>query len=195
MTIEALQGYITKQESMIDEVFDLINVYTESAISEYELNLKRVEYKVIKENGTEEDEEKLNGQASEGLVGKLRNGVIKLIEAIKKFCMNIYTKITEKINDAKTAAAIKKAEKLAAKNKKLNDQKITVEDTDKKIGIIDKNIDKLKAIGSKIDAGKEVAGEEIDNIMSNHKKEIAATAAITVTLAAGIALLYKNKDV
>lgn len=196
MTIEALQDYIVKQESMFDEVSNLINIYIESALSEYDINLKKIEYNVIKESKDESEEKELKGEAADGLVGKIRKAIVKLIDTVKKFCMNIYTKVSEKINDAKTQAAIKRAEKLAAKNKKLANTKIEVENTEAKLKATDKALDKLQTISSKLDAGKDVAFEEIENVVADHKKEMKAIggATIAVMLIAGIGLLAKNKD-
>ena len=61
-------------------------------------NVYETSLKIMNESGTEEDTEFLLEAAKEGALTKIKNTIIKIIEAAKKAIKNLYNKISNFFN-------------------------------------------------------------------------------------------------
>lgn len=172
-----------------------IELFAEAAYKEYEINLKEVALKVLKENGTEDDFDFLATEAAAGYIERAKKAIERFIEAIKKFIRNCKDRLVNLVTNIKTSTAIDKAEEACKKNPKLRSMKIEYQNTDKHVGILQQGIDRIRKRTAKVKA-KGVATdndiEEIEKIKSDITKKLTAISAIaTVTLGTAIAI-FKN---
>ena len=169
-----------------------IGLFAEAAYKEYEINLKEVALKVLKENGTEDDFDFLATEAANGYIERAKKAIAKIVEAVKKFIHNCKENLLKLVTNNKTNVAIDKAEEACKANSKLRSMKVEYQDTDKQVGIIQQGIDRLCKKVSKIRA-KGVATQndvdDADKIESDTMKKVEAIAVVsTVTLGTAIAL-------
>lgn len=175
-------------------------IFSESSIREYGINCKEAELKVIKESGTQDDLNVLIEAANEGLIQRIKKTLQKAAKALSDFIKNIIDKVKTTFASKKAKDTIDQMEKLAKTNPKLKNAKIQTYDVEKEQKCIQKGIDKLYAKLAKLKSGhvSKTDDEDINNIKEECQKErakiLAATAAVTLTVAGAIALYKKYLD-
>jgi soluble cytochrome b562/predicted small secreted protein len=180
-----------------DMIMQKCLIFSESSYREFGINCKEAELKVIKESGTQSDYDVLVEAATEGLIQRIKKTIQKAINALMEFLDNVVTKVKSTFASKKTKDTIDKMEKMCETNPKLKSSKITMYDIEKDCKCIQEGMDKLDAKQAKIKAGhtSESDSEDINNITEETQKKrtkiIAATAAVTLTVGAAIALFKK----
>jgi hypothetical protein len=167
-----------------------INLFAEASYKEYEINLKEVALKVLKENGTEEDFDFLATEAAKGYIERAKKAVEKIIEAVKKFIYTLKERLIAMVTSATAEKAIDTVDAACKKYPKLRNEKVEYHNTDKQVGVLQQGIDKLRAKVAKVKA-KGVASSSdianIDEIKEDTLKKVATMAVVTtVTLATAI---------
>ena len=172
-----------------------IMLFAEASYKEYEINLKEVALKVIKENGTEDDFDFLATEAANGYIERARKTIEKIVESVKKFVDKCKARLIEMVDSAKTRTAIEKVDAACKKNSKLRSSKVEYQNTDRQIGVIQQGIDAIRKKVSKIKAkgyATEEDGAEIDKIEADTMRKVAAVSVITaVTLGTAVAIYYR----
>ena len=172
-----------------------IQLFAEASYSDYQINLKEVALKVLKENGTEDDYNFLATEAAKDYIERAKKSIAKIIETIVKFIRNCKEKLVSLFASEKTSNAVDKLESACEKNPKIRSKKIEYEDTDKRVKTIQKGIDDVKKRVSKVEARGYATEDDvsaINDIAEDTKKKVGAiVAATTITLGAAAVLLKK----
>ena len=174
-----------------------IELFAEASYKEYEINLKEVALKVLKENGTEEDFDFLATEAATGYIERVKKAISKLIDSIVKFVRNCKTKLIDLMTNKKTTDAIDKAEDACKTNSKLRSTKVEYHNTDKRAGILKQGIDRINKKTAKIKA-KGIATdqdiEEIEEIKTDTLKKAAAISVVAVATLGTVIALFKHHN-
>ena len=167
-----------------------INLFAEASYKEYEINLKEVALKVLKENGTEEDFDFLATEAAKGYIDRAKKAVEKIIEAVKKFIRILKEKLISMVTCAAAEKAIDIVDDACKKYPKLRAEKVEYHDTDKQVGALQQGVDKLRTKVAKVKAKGVATPDDIDvvdEIREDTLKKVAAMAVVTtVTLGTAI---------
>ena len=65
--------------------FDKLSLFTEASRSEYSINCKEAQLKVLKESCTDEDYYSLLKEAEESFIDRAKNTIKKFIDTVKQF--------------------------------------------------------------------------------------------------------------
>lgn len=167
-----------------------IDAYVEAVLSQYEINCKKAELKVMKESGTVDDFWYLQEAAGSNLVESLKKAIKKIIESFRSFVNEIKLKILSMITSKSSKEKIDKIEKKVKFNPFLSKKKVQVKDHKKVRGIIAWVKAEIRKILALIKTGKEVAKEKIPVLKEEFKKRMLQVTAIAsaVTITAGVAI-------
>ena len=174
-----------------------INLFIEATGREYDINCNEAKLKVIQESGTQDDLNMLCEAAQEGLINRVINGVKSALKSLQEFIKSVVEKIKSAFSNNKADEAIDKLEEACKTNPKLKNKKIEIYDIEGEQKCLQEGMDKLSAKSAKIQSGNSSSNDskDIDDIMEQTSKKrakiIGATAAITITVAAGIVLFKK----
>ena len=172
-----------------------INLFAEASYSDYEINLKEIGLKVLKENGTEEDYNFLATEAVKDYYEKAKRGIQKIIDTIAKWLRNCKDKIVSFFTSKKTTEALDKLEEVCDNNPKIKSQKIDCEDAEKKVKALQKGIDAIKKKIAKVEAKGHATDDDLtslEDINNDTKKKVAAISAASVITVGGAILLLKK---
>lgn len=174
-----------------------IDAYCEAALSQYEINCKKAELKVLKESGTIEDYWYLEEAAGKNLVESLKTVIKAIIDKFKKFVNELKLKILSTITSDASKKKVNTIEKKVKFNPILAKKKINVKDRKKIDAVfawIKAEIRKLLAM---IKSGKEIDKDKISELKELFRKKLAAAAVVgsSITIAAGNALSSVNKRI
>lgn len=169
-----------------------IDLFAEAAYREYEINLKEIALKVMKESGTEEDYNFLATEAVASYIERAKKVVEKIIDAVKKFIRNCKENLIKMLSSEKAKMAMKKVEEVCETDPNFRSAKVTYQDTDKQVSMLQQGMDRLRKKVAKVKArGVSVDKdfEELEEIVSDTEKKttaIAVAATITVATAVGL---------
>ncbi len=172
-----------------------IELFAEASYKEYEINLKEVALKVLKENGTTDDFDFLATEAANGYIERAKKTIEKIVEAVKKFIRACKERLVNLVTNAKTNAAVDKVEEVCKSNPKFRSQKVEYQNTDKQVGILQRGIDGIRKKVSKVKA-KGVATPEdieaIENIEADTMKKVVAVSVVTAVTVGTAVSIYKQ---
>jgi hypothetical protein len=188
--MEMNHGYIDCSNAL-----NRIDLFSEASHREYEINLKEIMLKVLKENGTEEDFDFLATEAAKDYIKRTKKAIEKTSIAVSKFITKCRETLIKLVTQEKTKVAIEKAETACQGNPKLRSEKVEFNNTDKQVKSISQCLDKLRKRVTKVKA-KGIATEEdikfVDEIEDELNGIITSTTDIsTVTLATAISTFSK----
>ena len=195
--IDALMADASKRYNVVNAKID---AFCESMISQYEINCKKAELKIMQESGTQSDLDYLCEAAEGGAVESIKNAIDKIIEAFKKFVNEVKLKILSVIASKETDKNIENIEKKVRFNPFLSKKKVKVEDTKKQLAVVAWAQGEYQKLISKIKSGKEVTPDEATQVHEEFTKRIkiaaGIAAAVTVTVGAATTsdLIAKAKD-
>lgn len=191
--IDALMADASKRYNVVNAKID---AFCESMISQYEINCKKAELKIMQESGTQSDLDYLCEAAEGGAVESIKNAIDKIIEAFKKFVNEVKLKILSVIASKETDKNIENIEKKVRFNPFLSKKKVKVEDTKKQLAVVAWAQGEYQKLISKIKSGKEVTPDEATQVHEEFTKKIkiaaGIAAAVTVTVGAAILIVKKS---
>lgn len=191
-----IDTYLADANKRLNIVNAKIDAYCESMLSQYEINCKKAELKVMQESGTEDDLYYLYEAAEGGAVEALKKAIDKIIEAFKKFVNEVKLKILSIVASKETDKNIENIEKKVRFNPFLSKKKVKIEDTKKQLGVVAWAQGEYQKLISKIKGGKEVDPEEATQIQEEFTKRLKVAAgiaaAVTVTVGAAVMLIRKS---
>lgn len=176
-----MESAIEMNNSYIDctNALNRIGLFSEASHKEYEINLKEIALKVLKENGTEEDFDFLATEAAKDHLKRIKKSISKSSENVTKFNTKIKDSLVKLVSQDKHKNAMAKADEACKANSKLSSKKIEYNDTDKQVNVLTKNLDNIRKRVSKVKA-KGVATEDdikfIQDIDSELTKSVDAAA-------------------
>ena len=172
-----------------------IELFAEASYKEYEINLKEIALKVLKENGTEDDFDFLATEAAVGYIEKTKKAIAKIIEAVKKFIRTCKENLIKLVTNIKTKIAIDKVDEACKVNSKLRSQKVEYQNTDKQVGILQQGIDRIRKKVAKIKAKGVADSSDIDELAEieadTTKKAASVAVVVTATLGTALAIFKK----
>lgn len=177
-----------------------IGLFAEASYSEYQINLKEIALKVLKESGTEDDYIFLATEAAKDYAERAKKTIEKIIETIVTFIRNCKNKLIALFTGEKATKTIDKAESACEKNPKLCSKKIEYADTERQVKTLQKGIDTIKKNVAKVESRGYATEDDLtslDDVVKSTTKKIAVIGAISgITIGAATVLLkkYKNKD-
>ena len=169
-----------------------VELFAEASYKEYEINLKEIALKVLKENGTEDDFEFLSTEAANGYIERAKKAIAKIVEAVMKFIRSCKDKLVSFVTKETTRVAVDKVDEACAANPKLRTKKVEYQNTDKQAGILQQGIDRIRKKVSKVKAKGRASEADIDDINEieyDTMKKVAAVSVVTVvTLGTAVAI-------
>ena len=167
-----------------------IGLFSEASHKEYEINLKEIALKVLKENGTEEDFDFLATEAAKDYIKRTRKAIEKCSAAVTKFNTKCKADLLKMVNKDKTKKALEKLEESCNANSKLGNTKVDFNDTDKQVKLLTETLDKIRKRVSKVKA-KGVATEDDVKFITEIDSELdgkvnAVPTKTTITLSAAV---------
>ena len=166
--------------------------YSEAVYEEYMTNISEASLKVMKESGTEEDMEILLEAAEESALTKIKNAILKIIEAAKNAIKNLGAKISSffKGKDMDKAQEISKGKAGKVKVKVPN-----YKEAEAAIDEFDSSISKEFA---KIKAGKEPDMDACEKAQKKYNERMKRVKSgfilVPIAAAIGIAVGFKKVD-
>lgn len=166
------------------------------AVVEAAIAIEEAEIGFLESNMTEEDMTLRIEQASQGVVGKVRDAIKAIIEKVKEFFKAIKNKIVSIFSSEKSKQDIEALEKKVKLNPFARNKKVVMPETEKKIALIKKTQAKYAQLIAKLKSGKKVEKEEISSVKSFFDKEYAKIAGATATVGAvaAFALIKKRMN-
>lgn len=156
-----------------------IDAYTENALGQFSIDLKKAELKVLQESGTDDDLIYLREEAEEGALGKAKKAIDKIIENFKNFVNEIKLKILVIIQKKETKETIETVEKKIRFNPFLARKKVDVENTKDQMSAVAWANSQLQKLLSKIRCGKEVTPEEVTEIADEFDKKMTKAGSVS----------------
>ena len=166
------------------------------AVVEAAIAIEEAEIGFLESNMTEEDMTLRIEQASQGVVGKVRDAIKAIIEKVKEFFKAIKNKIVSIFSSEKSKQDIEALEKKVKLNPFARNKKVIVPETEKKASLIKKTQAKYAQLIAKIKSGKKVEVEEVHTIKDFFEKEYAKIAGATAAVGAvaAFALIKKRMN-
>ena len=166
----------------------------EVAIMEASINIEEAEYKMICENGTEDDLDYMLEEAEEGFVAKIKAALKKILDAVVEFFKSLRDKIVGFFSKKETDEQMKKMEQKAKTNPLFRNKKIEIDNTEEELKLIDKYKQKLKTFFARVKSGNSIGNDEIDDAEDSFLRKHGAIIAggTVVTIGVAIALLRKR---
>lgn len=196
--IEIIDQYLSEASQAYDLFSMKADAVMESAIREVGINHAEAELKVMQEHGTYEDLAYYYEEAKNGLVESVVNTIQRIKEAIIKFFSAMKDKILTVMGKKENREAIAKIEKKVKLFPLLGKKKILVEDYDAHLKNSEKTLSQLAKLKAKLKSGHDVDPEQIHDIkksfLEEHSTLIGVSAAITITVAAGLTVIHKMTD-
>lgn len=170
--------------------------HADFAVVEAAIAIEEAEIGFLESNMTEEDMTLRIEQASQGVVGKVRDAIKAIIEKVKEFFKAIKNKIVSIFSSEKSKQDIEALEKKVKLNPFARNKKVVVPETEKKVSLIKKTQAKYAQLIAKIKSGKKVEVEEVHTIKDFFEKEYAKIAGATATVGAvaAFALIKKRMN-
>ena len=172
-----------------------VELFAEASYKEYEINLKEVALKVLKENGTEEDFDFLATEAANGYIERAKKAIEKIIEAVRKFIASCKEKLIKLVTNETTRMAIEKVDDACASNPKLRTKKVEYQNTDRQVGALQQGIDSVRKRVAKVKAKGRASESDIDaleEIEETTMKKVAAISVVTVATLGTALAVYKE---
>lgn len=195
-----MEGYedFKNLQRMHDAKVLQLAAYVESAMSEFQINIKKSELKCMKEHGTDDDLAFLENAAEEGFIGKVKNVIRKLIELFNNFINELKIRVTTKITSMKTKKVIAEVEKMIRLNPALGKEVVQIPDRRKQLKIIDLYIQRAERMSARVVRGlygtHQIKGlvATIDEYREQFGRaiDLANVGLMTITIAA---LVLKTK--
>ena len=194
--IDKITSYMEDATKRYDITNMKINAYMESVLTQYEINCKKSELKILQESGTDEDLYFLQENAAENAVEGIKKAVDKIVETFKKFISEIKVKIMSLIASKETNEALDGIEKKVKFNPFLSKKKVKIEDTKKQLKVIEWAQSEIQKLISKIKGGKEVTTEDVSKVKDEFDKKLKVAAGIgaALTVTVGAAIVYLKKS-
>lgn len=170
--------------------------HADFAVVEAAIAIEEAEIGFLESNMTEEDMTLRIEQASQGVVGKVRDAIKAIIEKVKEFFKAIKNKIVSIFSSEKSKQDIEALEKKVKLNPFARNKKVIVPETEKKVSLIKKTQAKYAQLIAKIKSGKKVEVEEVHTIKDFFEKEYAKIAGATAAVGAvaAFALIKKRMN-
>ena len=170
--------------------------HADFAVVEAAIAIEEAEIGFLESNMTEEDMTLRIEQASQGVVGKVRDAIKAIIEKVKEFFKAIKNKIVSIFSSEKSKQDIEALEKKVKLNPFARNKKVIVPETEKKASLIKKTQAKYAQLIAKIKSGKKVEVEEVHTIKDFFEKEYAKIAGATAAVGAvaAFALIKKRMN-
>lgn len=196
--IEIIDTYLSEASQAYDLFSMRADAVMESAMREYLINQEEAELKIMQEHGTYDDMEYYYEEAKNGLIEHVVTTIQRIKEAIIKFFSTMKDKILSVMGKKENREALNKIEKRIKVFPLLGRKKILVEDYDAHMKNSEKALTQLSTVKAKLKSGHDVDPEQIHDIKKSffeeHGRLIGVSAAVTITVAAGIAAIHKISD-
>lgn len=187
---EMMDGCLTEASGIFDINLKKVNVVTEAARREYEINCMEAELKIMNENGTDDDLAFYYKEAENGLIDTVIKGIAKIKDAIVKFFSEIKSKIMVYITKAESTEALTKVSKKVKIFPLIGRKKMLMEDYNEETKIANEHIAKLSKLKAKANGNQEVSVEDVEEVkksfLEKHGKKIGVAGAVTVTVIAAL---------
>ena len=191
-----IEEYI-RESKIVNAKFDLAmtkaSAVAESAFNDMNLFMSQAELKVMNESGTIDDLWYYREEATEGFIGKAREVILAIIEALKDFFSELKTKIVKLFAGGDVTKTLDEVEKKARLNPFLKNKKVKIPDFNKQDEAMkdyDRRLGKLLATSK---AGSKVSPDDVEEEEDKFNKAWAAAlaAVTTITVIALVALTRK----
>ena len=191
-----IEEYI-RESKIVNAKFDLAmtkaSAVAESSFNDMNLFMSQAELKVMTESGTIDDLWYYREEATEGFVGKAREVILAIIEALKDFFSELKTKIVKLFAGGDVTKTLEEVEKKARLNPFLKNKKVKIPDFNKQDEAMkdyDRRLGKLLASSK---AGSKVSPDDVEEEEDKFNKAWAAAlaAVTTITVIALVGLTRK----
>ena len=180
-----IEEYI-RESKIVNAKFDLAmtkaSATAESAYNDMNLFMSQAELKVMTESGTIDDLWYYREEATEGFVGKAREVILAIIEALKDFFSELKTKIVKLFAGGDVTKTLDEVEKKTRLNPFLKNKKVKIPDFNKQDEAMkdyDRRLGKLLATSK---AGSKVSTDDVDDEEDRFNKAWAAALAAVTTI-------------
>lgn len=197
MISEFLKNNYLEESAIFNQNAKQIQIFTEAAFRENEIDVKQAELRVMQENGTYEDQMYLEDAAKEGLVARIIEAIKKMAENVKQFFANLIAKFKEKFFAKKQVEKMNKIDLFIAKHPILKRKKVSYRDNSKDEKFLRKSLDETQKKKAKLLSGHATT-RDIDDVntlgerIARNRKKIIAGTIVTVSLVTAVVLLKKG---
>ena len=165
----------------------------ENAIEEVNLFIEEAQFKIMTENGTEDDMNYYREEASNGFLATTKEVVLKIVDALKTFFSELKEKVIKLFAAKDIDANLEKVEKKIKMNPILKNKKIKINDGEKKKDAIKEHKTNLSKLLAKCNSGDNVTVEDVEEEEERFNKAWIVAAGATVTLAFGAVIAAVKK--
>lgn len=165
----------------------------ENAIEETNLFIEEAQFKVMTENGTDDDMNYYREAASNGFIATAKEVVIKIVDALKTFFSELKEKVIKLFAAKDIDANLEKVEKKIKMNPILKNKKIKINDGDAQKEAIKEHKENLSKLLAKCTSGENVTTDDVEKEEERFNKAWIAAAGATVTLAFGAVIAAVKK--
>lgn len=200
VTLESVNTEMSKIFESFDTIVTKADIFIESSLDEYNLNLKESNLKVMQEDGTAEDLMYLEGAAEESFKDRALKTIIALKDRFMEFIKRTITNIRNFFAKDTTEKALAKIEEATKKHPEIKGIKVDMRDPKKLGKEFDGERSKLQKLMAKFKTGNANASDkkELEKIEGNLKDRGASivkrVAIGAVTVAAAVAAVKFIKD-
>lgn len=165
----------------------------ESAFNDMNLFMGEAELKVMNESGTDDDLRYYREEATEGFIGKAREVILAIIEALKDFFSELKTKIVKLFTNNDVTKTLDEVDKKARLNPFLKNKKVKIPDFNKQDDAMKDYDRRLGKLLARSKAGDKVNVDDVEDEEEKFNKAwaVAIAAVTTITVVALVALTRK----
>ena len=193
--IETLNSILESAETTYDERDSKIDVYCEAVMDRLNIDRKKAQLYVMKENGTDEDLAYLEDGALAEAGEKIAEAIKAIIENLKNFVRELKIKAMSMISKAETKKAIEAIDKKAKFNPFIRKKTVEVENHDKKFKALEELLADAKKLLARIKAGRNVDAEDVDMVSEKIEKRVTEKyGTVKMTVENALAALKKQSD-
>ena len=193
----AIISEYVQEQKVANAKFDLAmtkaSATLEAAFNDMNLFMGEAELKVMKESGTDDDLRYYREEATEGFIGKAREVILAIIEALKDFFSELKSKIVKLFTNNDVTKTLDEVDKKARINPFLKNKKVKIPDFNKQDEVMKDYDRRLGKLLARSKAGDKVAVDDVEDEEEKFNKAWAAAlaAVTTITVVALVALTRK----